>query len=403
MERQDKNRMGIAKALSSFRTPTSAGTKRPSLARMIEMAGEEEHAEKLKPSIKRRRRMGPAIETPIRNCNERNSLDSNELGYETDCETSDSEKLGSEVSNDGPGYVGSDGLIRTNLINFDSDDGEDSDSSIEDEANEDSEKVWGLIARRSCVKNCDVLSSFNFFVKLCRALKEDRTLRTIMKTIQNARDKYGMKLKEAVDYSVNKKKDLINNIIDSECTNNGQNNEESSSEDSSNDASDSDPGDIDSNATESDGHHTEEKDNDSISSSDIPDNDEDIACDATESSDIDSGSSDTEDCYDDKDEIWEELNDDAAKFDVDILEIVASYIRICPALKHDPVYQAVMETVDYAMDINEEKTFNDALDFVIQKRQFLILKAAEEATRVACKEGKTWAIASTEDDDGQEQ
>ena len=60
-----------------------------------------------------------------------------------------------------------------------------------------------------------------------------------------------------------------------------------------------------------------------------------------------------------------------------------------------------MDTVDYAMDINKEKDFDDALDFAIEKRQFLIIKAAEEATQVACKEGKAWAITPTEDGDEQ--
>ena len=68
------------------------------------------------------------------------------------------------------------------------------------------------------------------------------------------------------------------------------------------------------------------------------------------------------------------------------------------ALKHDPVYQAVMETVDHAMHINKAKTFNNALEVAIETRKFLILQATEEAMRVACNEGKTWAIASTEDD-----
>ena len=117
---------------------------------------------------------------------------------------------------------------------------------------------------------------------------------------------------------------------------------------------------------------------------------------ASDATDDDVASSDNEN--DDYDEIWVQLYDDATKLDADILNIVASYIRLCHALKHDPVYQAVMETVDYAMHINKAKTFNNALDFAIETRKFLILQAAEEAMRVACNEGKTWAIASTEDD-----
>ena len=365
---------------SGFSLPTpkihsaSVGTKRSSLARMIEKVGEEEHEDRFKPIVKRRCRVRSTIEIP--NCGKNNaSLDSDKLGYETDNEASDSDELDPDETSE---HVGADGFIHTNLINTNCDDEENSESSEEDsdQENEDADKVWLLIAKRSCITNCDALSSFKFFVKLCQALKQDRVLRIIMKTIQTAKEKYGMKFKEAVDYSVDKQKDLICDIIDSE---------ESDDEDSSNDASDGDHDDV-----ASDGHHTID---DNESSSDNPDSDDDMASDAT---DDDIASSDNEN--DDYDEIWTQLNDDATKLDADILNIVASYIRLCHALKHDPVYQAVMETVDHAMHINKAKTFNNALDFAIETRKFLILQAAEEAMRVACNEGKTWAIASTEDD-----
>ena len=61
------------------------------------------------------------------------------------------------------------------------------------------------------MNGCNALSSFKFFVQLCQALKHDRTLRIIMDTIKKGREKYGMKLKEAVDYAVDKKKQLIYN------------------------------------------------------------------------------------------------------------------------------------------------------------------------------------------------
>ena len=367
---------------SGFSLPTpkrysaSVGTKRSSLARMIEKVREEEHVDRFKPIVKRRCRVRSTIAIP--NCGKNNaSLDSDKLGYETNNEASDSDELDPDETSK---HVGADGFIHTNLINTNWDDDKNSESSEEDsdQENEDADKVWLLIAQRSCFTNCDALSSFKFFVKLCQALKQDRVLRIIMKTIQTAKDKYGMKFKEAVDYSVDKQKGLIYDIIDSE---------ESYDEDSSNDASD---GDHDDDATESDGHHTID---DAESSSDIPDSDDDMASDGT---DNDIASSDNEN--DDYDEIWTQLYDDATKLDADILNIVASYIRLCHALKHDPVYQAVMETVDHAMHINKAKTFNNVLEVAIETRKFLILQATEEAMRVACNEGKTWAIASTKDD-----
>ena len=380
-----------------FRTPTSVGRKRSTLATLIDQVGKEEaKKEKLKNSFKRQRRMTPTMENSV--CNDANSetSDLGELGYETDTEASN-DSVYSEMDNKA---MGSDGLVHTNLINSDSDD-ESNDSSLEDsdEQNEDVEKVWRLIAHRSCVKNCDALSSFKFFVKLCQTLKQDQTLRMIMKTIKNARDKYGMKFKEAVDYAVNKKKHTIYNIGELMCEidsgDETNNNEKLNHTDE--DTTDSDSDDNDSIGSESDSD-----DNDSIDSeSDSDDNDstgsESDSDDSSDESDSEhSDDSDSEST--DNGEIWKELYDDAVKFNVDILEIVASYIRLCQTLKHDAVYESVMETVEYAIDIDKEKNFDDALDFAVQKRKFLILQAFGKAKMEACKEGKQWSIASTEDE-----
>ena len=49
---------------------------------------------------------------------------------------------------------------------------------------------------------------------------------------------------------------------------------------------------------------------------------------------------------------------------------VSSYIRICHALKRDTIYESIMETTEYAMYINKEKNFDEALDFATEKRNF---------------------------------
>ena len=36
-------------------------------------------------------------------------------------------------------------------------------------------------------------------------------------------------------------------------------------------------------------------------------------------------------------------------------------------------------------------------NFAIEKRKFLILQTSAEAKRIACKDGKQWALDSTED------
>ena len=78
-----------------------------------------------------------------------------------------------------------------------------------------------------------------------------------------------------------------------------------------------------------------------------------------------------------------------------VQDIVASYIRVCYALKSDTVYESIMETLEYALYINKEKDFDDALDFAIEKRKFLILQAYAKAKTIACKDGKQWALDST--------
>ena len=100
----------------------------------------------------------------------------------------------------------------------------------------------------------------------------------------------------------------------------------------------------------------------------------------------DKGADDYEDEADE--EIWSQLTNDAKNLGTNILDIVSSYIRVCHALKSDTVYESIMETLEYALYINKEKDFDDALDFAIEKRKFLILQAYAKAKTIACKDGK---------------
>ena len=182
-----------------------------------------------------------------------------------------------------------------------------------------------------------------------------------MDTIKKVRGKYGMKFTEAVDYSVDKKKQLIYNVVEKVCG-----------------------VDLDDEAGDNEEHSGVESGEESTNSDNIKD-----AAESDEyQTDEDSADEESEESHDnetavDEGEIWQELKDDAAKFDVDILQIVASYIRLCLALKRDAVYKSVMETVYHAMVINE-KDFDNALDFAIQTRKFLILQAYQKAKHVAC-------------------
>ena len=113
-----------------------------------------------------------------------------------------------------------------------------------------------------------------------------------------------------------------------------------------------------------------------------------------ESEDDDEDSEDTDYEEDDDEEIWSQLSNDAKNLGTNILDIVASYIRVCHALKSDTVYESIMETLEYALYINKEKDFDDALDFAIERRTFLILQAYAKAKTIACKDRKQWALDS---------
>ena len=43
------------------------------------------------------------------------------------------------------------------------------------------------------------------------------------------------------------------------------------------------------------------------------------------------------------------------------------------------------------------KDFDDALDFAVQLRRFLILHASQKAKQIACKAGQEWAMEDEEE------
>ena len=55
-----------------------------------------------------------------------------------------------------------------------------------------------------------------------------------------------------------------------------------------------------------------------------------------------------------------------------------------------------METVDQVVMVINETDFEDALDFAVQKRKFLILQTYQKAKQMACKDGKEWAMHKEE-------
>ena len=109
------------------RYSVSERTKRPSLARLLEKVDEEEEqAEKCKLPMKRQCRMR------LENSTSKNPIHT----YINNSEEEGSDETDNETSNDGLGFVDSDGIIHTNLIETNMDDDEDSESSVEDSKQE---------------------------------------------------------------------------------------------------------------------------------------------------------------------------------------------------------------------------------------------------------------------------
>ena len=53
----------------------------------------------------------------------------------------------------------------------------------------------------------------------------------------------------------------------------------------------------------------------------------------------------------------------------------------CRSLKRDETYQAVINTLEKAKD-DDEMDFEEALDYAVDKRKFIIYRSAKEAEQV---------------------
>ena len=79
-------------------------------------------------------------------------------------------------------------------------------------------------------------------------------------------------------------------------------------------------------------------------------------------------------------DVWRVIVEEAAEFDGDVVESYKRNVKFCRSLKNDWKHQQVMKSLKRARD-GEDMSFDEALDFVADKRKFLILKAAK-TTRV---------------------
>ena len=61
----------------------------------------------------------------------------------------------------------------------------------------------------SLVDDVDVLHGLNKSILLCQCLQEDEVYQVVMKLVNKAMDKQGLDFDDALDYAVEKEKDLI--------------------------------------------------------------------------------------------------------------------------------------------------------------------------------------------------
>ena len=91
---------------------------------------------------------------------------------------------------------------------------EDDSLSIDgDEENSSNSFIWKYILEESEKDQETPMETYKLTVKLYHLLKNDQTHKSIMETVQKARDEEDMDFNEALDYAVDKRKFLIQRKI----------------------------------------------------------------------------------------------------------------------------------------------------------------------------------------------
>ena len=98
----------------------------------------------------------------------------------------------------------------------DSSEEEETDSEGEDETSDDSDveeypckSFWTILLEESLVDDVDMLQGLKQYILLCQSLKDDDVYQVIMKLVGKAMDNQGLDFDGALDYAVEKEKDLI--------------------------------------------------------------------------------------------------------------------------------------------------------------------------------------------------
>ena len=102
-------------------------------------------------------------------------------------------------------------------VDMDSVDNDDDDNLSMTESEEDEQvddmndkDVWKYIAQESEKREIDITEAYKEYVIMMKALKKDKTHQAVMQTLEKIKDSENMDFIEALDYSVHKRRFLIN-------------------------------------------------------------------------------------------------------------------------------------------------------------------------------------------------
>ena len=77
-------------------------------------------------------------------------------------------------------------------------------------------------------------------------------------------------------------------------------------------------------------------------------------------------------------EVWLGIAEEAKDYNGDMLEAFKAVVLYTRKLRRNPTYEKIMETCRKAKD-EDGMSFNEALNYAIEKRKYIILKAVEKA------------------------
>jgi len=94
-----------------------------------------------------------------------------------------------------------------------SEDDVDSDNSEASQDDEGTLGIWEIMSRECEETGLSIHEIFKYKILFLRAIKKDKTHKSVMETLQRVRDEEDMDFEEALDFAVEKRRFLINRQI----------------------------------------------------------------------------------------------------------------------------------------------------------------------------------------------